>query len=141
MPIKSVKMKISKNKKCVFFLMSQGSLNSKIKFLGQKMCSVARGRTDRHTHTHGSEYRLDQRTTFQGVHEFSIHPIIKDWSNKGRCEKYNIQTHFYQLRLLAKDVHQDPEIKQNILINFQIYLHFTSRPFNDTQSRNIDVSS
>ena len=47
MPIKSVKMKISKNKKMRFFLMSQGSLNPKIRFLGQKVCSVARTQTDK----------------------------------------------------------------------------------------------
>ena len=52
MPIKSVKMKISKNKKMRFFLMSQGSLNPKIRFLGQKACPVARGHTD----THESDY-------------------------------------------------------------------------------------
>ena len=50
MPIKSVKIKISKNKKICFFLMSQGSLNPKIRFLGQK-------ETDRQTDRHGSEYR------------------------------------------------------------------------------------
>ena len=50
MPIKSVKMKISKNKKMRFFLMSQGSLIPKIRFQGQKVCSVARGHTDRQTH-------------------------------------------------------------------------------------------
>ena len=43
MPIKSVKMK---------YLMSQGSLDPKIRFLGQKMCSVTRVQTDRHTHIH-----------------------------------------------------------------------------------------
>ena len=41
--------------------MSQGSLDPKIKFLGQKVCSVARVHTDRQTHTqtdrHESEYR------------------------------------------------------------------------------------
>ena len=42
MPIKSVKMKISKKrKKHIFFLISQGSLNPKIRFLGQKLCPVA----------------------------------------------------------------------------------------------------
>ena len=46
MPIKSVKMKISKNKKMRFFRMSQGSLNPKIRFLGQKVCPVARSQTD-----------------------------------------------------------------------------------------------
>ena len=52
MPIKSVKMKISKNKKMRFFLMSQGSLTPKIRFLGHKVCPVARVRTD----THESDY-------------------------------------------------------------------------------------
>ena len=52
MPIKSVKMKISKNKKMRFFLMSQGSFNPKIRFLGQKVCPVARPQTHRHTDTH-----------------------------------------------------------------------------------------
>ena len=51
MPIKSVKMKISKNKKMRFFLMSQGSLGPKIRFIGQKVCSVARVHTDRQTDT------------------------------------------------------------------------------------------
>ena len=47
MPIKSVRMKISKKKKKnSFFLMSQQSLDPKIRFLGQKVCSVARVQTD-----------------------------------------------------------------------------------------------
>ena len=66
MPIKSVKMKISKNKKMRFFLMSQGSLNPKIRFLGQKMCSVARLQTDRHTR----KWLL--RAPFQGFRSFSF---------------------------------------------------------------------
>ena len=57
MPIKSVKMKISKNKKMLFFLISQGSLNPKIRFLGQKVWPVARGRTDAKTDRHESENR------------------------------------------------------------------------------------
>ena len=50
-------MKISKNKKMRFFLMSQGSFNPKIRFLGQKVCPVARVRRDTHTDTHESENR------------------------------------------------------------------------------------
>ena len=50
MPIKSVKIKISKNKIMRFFLMSKGSFNPKIRFLGQKVYPVARVHTDRHTH-------------------------------------------------------------------------------------------
>ena len=46
MPIKSVKMKILKNKKMGFFLMSQGSFYPNIRFLGQKVCPVARVQTD-----------------------------------------------------------------------------------------------
>ena len=42
MPIKSVKMKISKNNKMRFFHMSQGSLDPKNRFLGQEVCHVAR---------------------------------------------------------------------------------------------------
>ena len=46
MPIKSVKIKISKNKKMCFFLMFQGSLDPKIRFLGQKVSSVGLQQTD-----------------------------------------------------------------------------------------------
>ena len=53
MPIKSVKMKISKRKN----IMSQGSLDPKNRFLCQKVCYVAHARTDRHTDRHESEYR------------------------------------------------------------------------------------
>ena len=67
MPIKSVKMKISKNKKMRFFLMSQGSFNPKIRFLGQKVCPVARVQTDRRTHTKATTVG-----TFQGFMILSI---------------------------------------------------------------------
>ena len=67
MPIKSVKRKISKNKKMRFFPMSQGSLKPKIRFPGQKMCSVARRQTDTQTDTYKSE--------------FFLQPIIKDRPN------------------------------------------------------------
>ena len=41
-------MKISKNTKKNFFFISQGSLNPKIRFLGQKVRLVAREQTDGH---------------------------------------------------------------------------------------------
>ena len=80
MPIKSVKMKISKNKKMRFFLMSQGSLNPKIRFLGQKVCPVARGQTDRQTdgQTHT---KVTTEGTLSGFQEFFLQPIIKDRPN------------------------------------------------------------
>ena len=47
MTLKMSFFKISKNKKMRFFLMSQGPFSPKIRFLGQKVSSVARRQTDR----------------------------------------------------------------------------------------------
>ena len=54
--------------------MSQG----KIRFLCQKVCSVARLQTDRHTHTHT---KVTTVGTLSGVREFFLQPIIKDRPN------------------------------------------------------------
>ena len=70
MPIKSVKMKISKNKKMRFFLMPQGSFNQKIKFLDQKVCPVARAHTD--GQTDGQTDRVKTEDTLSGFQEFSF---------------------------------------------------------------------
>ena len=60
MPIKNVNIFFSNIKNTFFFLMSQGSLNPKIRFLSKKVCPAARGRTDGQTHrqtdTHESDY-------------------------------------------------------------------------------------
>ena len=69
-------MKISKNKKMRFFLMSQGSLDPKIRFIGQKVCSVARVQTDTQTDT-----KVNTEDTLSGFQEFFLQPIIKDRSN------------------------------------------------------------
>ena len=84
MPIKSVKMKISKNKKMRFFLMSQGSLDPKITFLCQKVCSVARVQTDTQTHRQTdrqTDTKVNTEDTLSGFQEFFLQPIIKDRSN------------------------------------------------------------
>ena len=64
-----------------FFLMSQGSFSPKIRFLGQKVCSVARRQTDRQTDRQTRKWI--QRTPFQGFRIFQIflQPIIKERSN------------------------------------------------------------
>ena len=49
MPIKNIKIEILKNIRMCFFLISQGSFNPKIRFLGQNVCSVARERRDTQT--------------------------------------------------------------------------------------------
>ena len=77
MPIRNVKMKISKNKKMRFFLMSQGSFNPKIRFLGQKMCPVARPQTDTQTHT-----KVTTVGNLSGFQDFFLQPIIKDRPKK-----------------------------------------------------------
>ena len=61
-------MKISKKKNTCFFLMSQGSFNPKIMFLGQKVCSVA-----------------------VCTQELFLQPIIKDWSNRDILQFLTIQ--------------------------------------------------
>ena len=53
--------------------MSQGSFHPQIRFLGQKVCSVAR---DRHTDT-----MLTTEGTLSGFQEFFLQPIIKDRPN------------------------------------------------------------
>ena len=63
-------MKIWKNKKMCFFLMSQGSIIPKSRFLGQKckgvLCSP---HTDRQT------TKVKTEDTLSGFHEFFLRPI------------------------------------------------------------------
>ena len=64
-------MKISKNKKMRFFLMSQGSFNRKISFLGQEVCSVAREHTDRQTDRQTDTHtKVTTVCTLSGFQEF-----------------------------------------------------------------------
>ena len=56
-----------------FLLISQGSLNPKIRFLGQKVCPVAREQTDTKVTTVG---------TLSWFQEFFLQPIIKDRPKK-----------------------------------------------------------
>ena len=58
-----------------FFLMSQGSFNPNIRFLGQKVCPVACLQTDRHTD------RMTSEGTLSGIQDFFLQPIIKDRPN------------------------------------------------------------
>ena len=55
--------------------MSQGSLDPKIRFLCQKVCSVARVQTHRQTDT-----KVNTEDTHSGFQEFLLQPIIKDRS-------------------------------------------------------------
>ena len=58
--------------------MSHGSLNPKIRFVGQKVCSVARERTDTQTHT-----KVTTEGTLSGFQDFFLQPIIKDRPKNG----------------------------------------------------------
>ena len=78
MSIKSIKIKISKNKKTRFFLMSQGSFNPKITFLAPKILAVAR--TDRLTLRH--TYRVTTVDTLSGFQDFFLQSIIMNQPNE-----------------------------------------------------------
>ena len=62
--------------------MSQGSLNPKIRFLGEKVCSVGRLQTDRQTHT-----KVNIEDTLSGSQEYFLQLIIKDRSNNTKPPK------------------------------------------------------
>ena len=87
MPIKSVKMKISKNKKMRFFLMSQGSLDPKIRFIGQKVCSVARVQTDTQTHRHTDRQTDRHESEYRG-HPFRVSGIFPSTYYQGSVQYF-----------------------------------------------------
>ena len=83
-------MKISKNKKMRFFLMSQGSLNPKIRFLSQKVCPAAHKQTDTQADRHTDRQTQTKVTTvgtLSGFQDFFLKPIIKDRPNKQKTFK------------------------------------------------------
>ena len=61
------------------FLVSQGSFSPKIRFLGQKMCSVARSQTDTQIDT--KVKTEDTLSGFQDLFQIFLQPIIKERSN------------------------------------------------------------
>ena len=67
MPIKSVKLKIWKHKRNAF-LSHVPRITPKIRFLGQKVCSIARMYTD---------MKVNTGKTLSRVREFFLQPIIK----------------------------------------------------------------
>ena len=87
--MKSVKMKISKNKKMSFFLMSQEPLDPKIRFLGRWVCPVARGQTDRNT-----DPKVNTEDTLSGFQEFVLQHIIKD---RSKNDPLNCENHFFNI--------------------------------------------
>ena len=80
-------MKISKNKKMRFFLMSQGSLDPKITFLCQKVCSVARVQTDRQTHRHTDRQTDRHESEYRG-HPFRVSGIFPSTYHQGSVQYY-----------------------------------------------------
>ena len=66
--------------------MSQGSFSPKIRFLGQKVCSVARSQTDRQTDT-----KVNTEDTLSGFQDFSNFPSTY---HQGAVQnKKNVKTH------------------------------------------------
>ena len=77
MPIKSVKMKISKNKKMRFFVISQGYA----RFLAQKLWSVARVQRHRQTHRHTDRHESDYRG-----HPFRVSGVFPSPYHQGSAQ-------------------------------------------------------
>ena len=77
-PYKKRKNENFEKQKNVFFLMSQGSLNPKIRFLGQKVCTAARERTDGHTDRHESDYC---------GHPFRVSGVFPSTYHQGSAQK------------------------------------------------------
>ena len=129
MPIKSVKMKISKNKKLRFFLMSQGSFYPKIRFLGQKVCPVARSRTD------GQTDRVTTVGTLSWFQDFFLQPIIKNRPNIHRAYTH---THIHNT------AHDSIEASNLMLIsntaqlylNVETYIHRSGKCAHCTRQNN-----
>ena len=74
-----------------FFHMSQGTLNPKIRFLGQKMCSVAWLRTDRHE----SDYC---------GHPFRVSGVFPSIYHQGSAQKMILRSEMHMDKKLTKMV-------------------------------------
>ena len=85
MPIKSVKRKISKNKKMRFFLMSQGSLDPNIRLIGQKVCFVARVQTDTHTDRQ-TDRQTDRHESDYCGHPFGVSGVFPSTFHEGSAQ-------------------------------------------------------
>ena len=80
MPKTTSILKISKNKKNAFFLMFQGPLKQKIRFLAQKMCPAARGQTN-NSQTNKQTQKQKQRPPYRVFKIPFFQPTIKERSN------------------------------------------------------------
>ena len=63
-----------------FFLMFQGPLKQKIRFLAQKMCPVARGQTNKQTNRQ-TDTKVTTEDTLSGLRIPFLQPTIKERSN------------------------------------------------------------
>ena len=124
MPIKSEKMKISKNKKLRFFLMSQGSLNPKIRFLVEKVCPVACLQTDRQT-----DRQTDGVTTvgtLSGFQDFSFNLSSRIGPKKNifsysDVKLINIYSLLWHMRLLILFLNRFKMVTQSVNIMLAVF--------------------
>ena len=78
--------------------MSQGSLDPKIRFIGQKVCSVARVQTDRHTDRQTRKWI--QRTPFQGFRNFSFNLSSRIGPKMRENDVYKASPRLFSLSLV-----------------------------------------
>ena len=69
-----------------FFLTSQGSFDPKIRFIGQKVCSVARVQTHRHTDTQTDRQTDRHESEYRG-HPFRVSGIFPSTYHQGSVQK------------------------------------------------------
>ena len=97
-PIESIEIKIWTKQKQLLFSQVPRIIQPKIRFLGQKVCSVARVWTDTHTqtdtHTHESEYR-GQPLMVSGFFPSTYHQgsVKKTKKNKNKKQAQRHKSH------------------------------------------------
>ena len=113
-----------------FFLMSQGSFNPNIRFLGQKVCSVARAQTDRQTR------KWKQRTPFQGFRfffKFSFNLSSRSGPIISENEYCNMQALFCLLKFLTSLNIKTHWAEWSLYLFVRLYSHIFTKNFTQNQ--------
>ena len=131
-------MKISKNKKMRFFLMSQGSFNPKIRFLGQKVCSVARLQTDRQTDTQTDTHESD----YCG-HPFRVSGVFPSTYHQGSAQQFAFLR--FKKRPFSVQINENKLPKEEIeklAVDYKATIHKAEEDiFHATQNLNVMINS
>ena len=145
MSINSVKIKISKNKQMCFFLMSQGSFNQKIRFLGQKMWPVGRARTDGRTDTR--THRVTTVGTLSGFFPSTYHQgsaqYLLSFGGHGICPIDGVPCEFgkdiFNIKAAVFIFQKDPFSNWNHVTVLSHWMYFLTTGTETTSLTNISL--